>query len=123
MIKKYSFSYNMHDAEVDFIIDTDVFTPEIAMTTLEFFTWEYDKEADPVDEVMKKYALEAIRIATFNNYNKFGVIREFMNNEGYCKVDGSRGIILTGISEYQFDESALGFEITELNKTHYLNLD
>lgn len=116
MIKSYSFNYNMNDAEVTFYVDTEMYTPEMAKTTLEFFLWDYDSDADPVDEVMKKYAIEAIRIASVNNYNKSGVLLEFMNNEGYHKVDGSAGIILVSVSEFEFDERDLEVKIKELDR-------
>jgi hypothetical protein len=111
MIKNYTFNYNIYEAEACFKVDTEKFDVEMANATLEFFTWDYDKDADPIDEVMKKYALEAIRIATFNNYNLNGVIDEFMNNEGYASVDGSMGISLNVVSGYEFDEDALSMEV------------
>lgn len=87
MIKIYSFEYNSYEASCAFRVDTDKFTVEHAMATLDFFDWRYDKDADPIDEVMKKYAITAIRIAAFNNYNVSGVIKEFKDYEGYGSVD------------------------------------
>jgi hypothetical protein len=114
MIKKYSFVYNTYDAKAVFIVDSDKFTTEHAKATLEFFTWDYDEENDPIDEVIKKYAMEAIKIATFNNYNLLGVISEFDDNEGFCKVDGTSGIELIDISSYEFDDENLNMEIENL---------
>jgi len=111
MIKNYTFNYNIYDAEATFKVDTERFTAEMAQQTLDFFSWDYDEEADPIDEVMKKYAMEAIRIATFNNYNVNGVISEFNNNEGYCKVDGRMGIELLSVEGYEFDDDALSMEV------------
>jgi hypothetical protein len=56
MIKHYTFDYNIYDAQATFKVDTEKFTPEMAQSTLDFFTWDndYDEEEDPVDEVMKK---------------------------------------------------------------------
>ena len=51
--------------------------------------------------------MKAIKIATFNGYNVFGVKEEFNDLEGFCKVDGSSGIELNFVSEYEFDEDAL----------------
>jgi Protein of unknown function (DUF2528) len=113
MIKNYEFKYNIYEAEVSFTVDTNVFTKEHANATLEFFTWDYDKDADPIDEVMKKYAMEAIKIATFNGYNEYGVKREFEGYEGYCRVDGSMGITLTHIFEYEFNEGNLVMKVSE----------
>lgn len=111
MTKTYHFDYDYLEAEARFEIDTDKFTAELAKETLEFFTWQYDKEADPVDEVMKKYAMEAIRIATFNNYNAFGVTSDFKNKEGFAPIDGSKGIKLMMVSAYEFDEEKLEMKI------------
>lgn len=107
MIRHYTFNYNIYEAEATFKVDTEKFTEEHAKETLEFFSWNYDKEADPIDEVMKKYAMEVIRIATFEGYNAYGVTTEFNNKEGFMKVDGSSGIELTMVNEYEFDEDSL----------------
>jgi len=110
-IKHYTFNYNIYEAEACFKVDTEKFTEEMAKATLNFFTWDYDKEADPIDEVMKKYALEAIRVATFNDYNLHGVKDEFMSKEGFCKVDGSMGIELNKVQGYEFDVEELSMEV------------
>jgi len=107
MIKKYHFDYDNLEANVTFTVDTEKFTNEHAKSTLDFFTWDYDEDADPIDEVMKKYALEAIKIASANNYTTYGVIKEFNENEGFCKVDGSSGIKLEVVHGYEFDPDKL----------------
>lgn len=111
-IKTYSFMYGFHEAIVTFEVDTDVFTPDLANETLQFFIWDYEKKADPIDEVMKKYAIQAIKCATFNSYNELGVISDFEETEGYYKIDGSNGIRLIDVSEFEFDESNLTMEVT-----------
>lgn len=103
----YKYEYDYYEAEVHFKVDKEKFTEEMAYETLDFFTWDYDENEDPIDEVMKKYAMEAIRIATFNNYNEFGVIDEFQNNEGFAPIDGSYGITLVQINGYEFDTDKL----------------
>ena len=113
MIRNYEFDYSYGEADCRFSVDTDVFTNEHANATLEFFDWDYDKDADPIDEVMKKYAMRAIREATANGYNTYGVIGEFDSMEGYSKVDGSNGLTLVSVSEYEFDESSLEMTKTE----------
>lgn len=111
MIKHYTFNYNVYEAEAAFKVDTEKFTEEKAKATLEFFLWDYDTEADPIDEVMKKYAMEAIKIATFEDYNLAGVIEAFKNKEGFFPIDGSHGIELNLINEYEFDEYDLEMTI------------
>ncbi|GEM_PF-762633 len=93
--------------EVEFIVDTDKFTPVMAKEILEFFTWDYNEEADPIDEVMNKYAMSAIKIATFEGYNENGVISEFENKEGFYPLNEKTGIQLVSVSGYEFDERLL----------------
>lgn len=114
MKKIYKFDYDSMEAFAEFIVDTEIFTADHAKATLEFFTWKYDEEADPIDEVMKKYAMQAIRIATANNYNEIGVIEEFKDMEGFCRLDGSVGIKLTQVSYYEFDEDRMEVEIINI---------
>ena len=107
MIRKYEFEYDCGAASCSFEVDDTVFTNEHANATLEFFLWDYDKENDPIDEVMRKYAIRAIKEATFNGYNLYGVIGEFDSMEGYARVDGSNGLTLTEVSEYEIEEGSL----------------
>jgi hypothetical protein len=107
MIKKYSFDYNSGEASACFTVDTDMFTPEVARTTLEFYTWDYDAENDPIDEVLKKYALEVIKILTTKSCSIEDAKAEFEEYEGFCRLDGSVGIELTKATGYRFDEDYL----------------
>lgn len=107
--KKYEFSYNYGNGTVTFEVDTDVFTNELALATLTFFTWDYDNEADPVDEVMKKYAMEA-----FRNDNYWDIKTHFESAEGFGRVDGSIGVLLTEFDGYEWDEDELDVKIMEI---------
>lgn len=116
MIKEYVFNYNFNKAEACFRVDTEKFTKEHALATLNFFTWDYDREADPIDEVMKKYAIEAIQQATWNSYNTYGVKEQFNELEGFCKVDGSMGLELTHVECFEFSEDDMECTINCRNK-------
>jgi len=112
MIKNYKFVYNMYEAEVEFLVDTELFTTEMAKSSLKFFIWDYNKDADPIAEIIKKYAMKAI-IASSRGYmnNVYSIEQEFVNCEGFIKVDGSVGIKLISITPYEFDEENLYIEI------------
>ncbi len=110
-IKKYHFNYDDLQASAAFTIDTEIFTAAVAKETLEFFDWEYDKENDPINEVMKKYAMKAIKIATAEGYNAYGVSEAFKELEGYCRIDNSMGIYLDFVEGYEFNEHLLAIEI------------
>ncbi len=107
MIRKYEFEYELGAASCSFEVDDTVFTNEHANATLYFFDWDYDKDDDPIDQVIIKYAIRAIKEATYNGYNLYGVIGEFDSMEGYAKVDGSSGVTLTEVSEYDIWEGNL----------------
>lgn len=111
MIRHYTFKYNTYEAEACFKVDTEKFKAEDAKLLLEFFTWDYDKEADPIDELMKKYAMKAIFIATAEDFNERGVKSWFAEQEGYIAIDGSKGVELNFVSAYEFDERALDMVI------------
>lgn len=111
-IRKYKFDYSIGEAMVCFTVDTEVFTEELSKATLEFFDWDYDHEADQIDEVMKKYALKAIEFSAENFKNNLtGIIQDFSNAEGFAMVDGSQGITLTHIDSYEFREFYLDMEV------------
>lgn len=109
---KYEFNYKIYEATAGFIVDTDIFKPEDAKEYLEFFSWDYDDENDPIEELMKKYAMRAIKVATAKNYNEYGVKSWFEANEGYLPLDGTKGVELKYVAEYLFDESCLYLEKT-----------
>jgi hypothetical protein len=108
-IKTYKFSYDMHEADAVFVVDTEVFTPEMAKSTLEFFDWDYNPLNDPIKEVLKKYAMKAIILATKYSYNATGVIGCFDSEEGFARVDGSLGLTLSSVTGYSFDEDKLQY--------------
>lgn len=107
MIKHYTFNYSLYEAQACFEVDTEKFSKDMAQATLDFFTWDYDDEADAIDEVMKKYAMESIRVGAFNSWNETGVISDFNEKEGFFPIDGSYGITLNLISNFEFDEDEL----------------
>jgi hypothetical protein len=117
-IKIYKFDYGMMDAELTFKVDTEIFTDKLAQETLDFFDWDddYDIDENPIDEVMKKYAMMAITLGGFKSVNELGVIIEFEDLEGFGKIDGSLGITLTSFSGHEFDSSNLGVTILEKYK-------
>lgn len=51
---------------VEFELDRVLFTPEHTRDGLEFFTWDYDTEADPIVELLRKYAMEALRVSVLD---------------------------------------------------------
>lgn len=104
MLQKYRFDYLEYEAGAGFLVDLMIFKPKDAKALLEFFDWQYDEEADPIDEILKKYAMKAIKIATAHGYNIAEVKEWFAEQEGMLKVDGSHGVELDFLSPYEFME-------------------
>lgn len=107
MKKKFEYEYDFSQASVKFEVDLEKFDETNALMTLNFFRWKWDRNADPVSEAMKKYAMCCIRIATFDGLNTSGVIKKMNDLEGYAPVDGSMGIKLIYVEGIELDEDLL----------------
>lgn len=103
MVKTYEYEYDTWDASVTLEVDLEKFDKTMALLTLNFFSWNWDREADPIDEVMKKYAMECLRIASHEELNIQGVIIQMNHVEGFGPVDGSIGIKLVEVSGVELD--------------------
>ncbi|MGA6117170.1 hypothetical protein [Sphingobacterium anhuiense] len=112
-IRTYEFDYLFGEASATIVIDTEIFTEERALEVLEFFVWDWDRNADPITEAAKKYALTAIRIATAEGYNTFGVKDEFNSMEGYYPFGQKYGIQLKEVEQLEFHDLRLDFELGE----------
>jgi len=110
MINIYEFNYDFYKASCTIEIDREIFTEELAKETLTFFSWNYDKNADPIDEVAKKYAMLVIEKAT----EGFGIdeLRKHQF-EGFVELDGTNGIKLLEVEGVEFDEEDLSMEKKE----------
>ncbi|MBD3627643.1 DUF2528 family protein [Cyclobacterium sp.] len=112
--KRYDFNYDFHKAEVSFEVDLEKFTPEMANETLTFFTWDYDEEADPIDEVMKKYAMAVLRHAMEINFHSVENVKDSFSEEGFGPIDGSIGITLIKSEPFELDEDDLEMEVKDV---------
>lgn len=108
--KKYKFSYGLGQAELVFEVDSEKFTNELAQETLDFFAWEYDQDEDPVDEVLKKYALEVLRFGSPRASAK-GIVRMW-NQEGFAPINGEFGVTLIEYEGFEFLEHDLEMEVS-----------
>lgn len=112
--KRVSFNYDFHNAEVVFEVDLEKFTPEVALMTLEFFSWEYDKEGDPVYEALKKYALQVLIYLSERGFHSVDSVKKEFDEEGFGNIDGSIGILLIDYDEFSFDPDLLEMEVTDV---------
>ena len=103
---KYNFVYQKN-ARVMFEVDTNKFTYAIAQQFLDYFSWHYEHNEDIIDVAIQKYAIEAIFLATANGYTTTEVRKAFDTLEGFYPVDGSHGIQLMRVSEFEFRETDL----------------
>ena len=110
MSRKYKIEFTELSLEMEIEVDTDVFTVDRALDTLEFFSWYYDEEGDLIDEVVKKYAAAILRVGSEYSYNAYG-IRENFKEEGFASVDGSYGIKLIEYDPIDFGDLDIELEI------------
>ena len=117
MKKIYHFNYDCYNSEVVITIDTHLFTKAKAQSVLDFFDWDYDKKADPIDEAVKKYALHSIWIGMRYDYNLYGV-REYINkeSEGYIPLGKETGIDIIEFYPFTLNDGYLGLEKVEVTE-------
>ncbi|WP_286727854.1 MULTISPECIES: hypothetical protein [Sphingobacterium] len=109
----YEFDYQCGDASCIIEVDTQIFTKEIAMEALTFFDWDWDKEADIISEIVKKYALRIFQISSSANYSLKGIIQSFNDHEGFVPFGKTYGMQLKEFEKYEFAEYCLDFKMTE----------
>jgi hypothetical protein len=112
--KIYNFNYDYHKAEVKFEVDLEKFTPKLANETLTFFSWDYDHEADPIDEVMKKYAMAVLIFSLgFGGIDTDSLIKRFdAGSEGFARIDGTMGILMVDFEPFELDDNDLEMEVS-----------
>lgn len=114
MIKNIKFTHN--STEVEFKLDTELFTKEHAIITLDFYSYDYDEDAEEEEliiEVLKKYAIAIITLATLYSLNANNIISAFEDQrfDGFAKLDGSIGLTLLSVTPYNFEEIDFSVEI------------
>lgn len=112
---RYEFAYMHWRAVVSFKVDPEKFTAEMAKETLDFFSWEDppDPDGDPVDEFMKKLAIECFIVGMENSWNENGVMHQFEDREGWPRIDGSIGVTILSIDNLRFDPDDIEMEKEE----------
>lgn len=109
MQKEYVVNYDCGAGKVVFEVDAVKFK-EVAQLTLDFFGWTYDEDECPMVEAVKKYAEACMRFAMAENTDSAVYIVAEFAQEGYCRVDGSCGILLKRIYYPEIDDTR--FEVT-----------
>lgn len=109
--KKYHVGFNYCRGMVEFEVDLDKFTIEHALSTLEFFSWNYDKDGDLIEEVVKKYALQVFLVG--GGHSADGVIM-FWNEEGFGPINGEIGILLTDYEQIEPSDDDIDLEVSDV---------
>lgn len=107
--KTYDIEYGPTWWECVVVIDHTPETLDCIKIMVEFWTgWEHRllmNDDDYVKTFLQQLAREINHIQIEFNYNLKGVIEEFANREGWCLMDGSKGIEITSIDDFEFDHS------------------
>ena len=108
MKKQYHFTYDLFEGDAIFVIDTEVFTEEVARESLEFYYRPHvNLTGNVIIDTLRMYAEYAIKEASFDNASLYGVKLMFSEAEGLYSVDGTQGIELTMVNGLEFDEDLL----------------
>lgn len=111
MIRKYKYEYDYGTAGVEFEFDDEKIDFDLAKELYNFFSWSTidEPEGDVLDKLAFQYAKVAIRFATANEHNTFGVKSDFEDGEGLPSMDGEHGYKL--ISVYGIDLRDIEIEL------------
>ena len=107
---KFVFYYGA--AEVSFEVDLEKFTVEHANATLTFFSWDYDENNDPIDEVMKKYALATLQYSMDYSICSTEILKRDFDPEGFASINGKIGITLLDFEPFGLNERDLEMEVS-----------
>lgn len=109
MIKKYDVEYNYWECTIEF--DTEIFTEELLQECLDFFSWEYDEEGDLYEEYARKIAKNILRLLIVADLGS--IESRFKELEGFPPIDGSYGIKLIDVDNFEFEDIDFTCELKE----------
>ena len=72
-----------------------------------------DNNGDYIATFVKQLAQKIFYIVIAENYNKTGVINWFSTAEGWCEMDGSHGIVIESVDDFEFEQDDFGIIFTE----------
>ena len=115
-MKIYNYTYNIGsygfgNPKIELKVDSKKYTSVIAESFLDNYTEYINRDNEPLDEAIKKIALECVKTATKGELGLEEVIEEFEEKEYYPSLDGSMGIELINIDYIDFDEDNLELEV------------
>jgi hypothetical protein len=115
MIKTYTVSHGPTWWECQIGIDDSPETVARIMEMVEFWSdWKSrleTNEGDYIKTFLQDLAREIQYIIAEHDYNLTGVIEEFINREGWCLMDGTFGIEILNVDEFEFTHSE--YEVLE----------
>jgi hypothetical protein len=117
MIKNYEYESGTDDT-VEIAIDTEIVTEQL-FTDLNNF-WSDSKirviyaEGDVMLAYLKFLAEYALQVRKEKDLNSYGVMKHFDNEEGFCSMDGSFGILIHKVHTSDYEATLL--KVSRLDK-------
>lgn len=119
-LKKITVDYDWK-ADVTFIIDDNKFTEEVAKDINSFWSgadYRLDNEGNAFDGVIKMLSGILLSMATDRGLSVHGLIHEFdwgkcNGVEGWPNLDGSYGIKLHAIDQFEFNADDMTIKTTD----------
>lgn len=93
--------------EVRIAIDTNKISEKTIKELNDFWAASEDRVLEARGDITRAYvkflAEHALGVASSNLYNHYGVMRWYDDAEGFCKMDGSAGILIHYCSVMEYD--------------------
>ncbi|MGI5090859.1 hypothetical protein [Treponema sp. OMZ 805] len=119
MIKTYHFNYDYGVAEVTIVVDTNIFTQELAEAILGADDWYLIGVTDPIDTVIENCAMDVIKAGVQFGDN-LPAIKEYIQENNELKFLGDKsGIKVIDFKPFQFDDTRLELEKVEVTEGKY----
>lgn len=123
--KRFVIEHTPTDANVFIEIDFDFVHPNLGSVenimseVVHFWCGAEDKikqnDGSILNTFLKLICAEVLHEASANFYNVSGVTKAFEQKEGFCNLDGSHGIRVTGINRIDLTDQS-DFTISEMQR-------
>lgn len=101
--------------EVVIAVDTDIADEKLWEDLSSFWSSHKARKREGCKrKMLEMLANTCFEVQVGNDYNSFGVMNAFEDREGWCRMDGSMGILIVSVDIIEFDSRLLD---TKIQKT------
>ena len=121
-MKTFNFIFQHPVHHVTFLVNEDILTEDKILNYLHNSKLHYfEGERTPLEIILRLHAIEIFHLSSYCHHhgrmlNQISIIKLFNNKADFLNIDGSDGITLINLHNFQFSESQLELEIKDLKK-------